>query len=44
LTAAGGGAVATMKNQNGVTINLVSTTQGVKITLGAAGVTMRIKD
>ena len=43
LTAAGGGAIATMRNQNGVTINLVSTTQGVKITLGAAGVSMKIK-
>jgi hypothetical protein len=44
LTAAAGGGMATMKNQNGVTINLVSTTQGVKITLGAAGVSMKIKD
>lgn len=44
LTAAGGGAIATMRNQNGVTINLVSTTQGVKITLGAAGVSMKIQN
>jgi hypothetical protein len=44
LTAAGGGAIATMKNQNGVTINLVSTTQGVKVTLGTGGVSMKIKD
>jgi hypothetical protein len=43
LTAAGGGAIATMRNQNGVTIDLVSTTEGVKITLGAAGVSMNIK-
>jgi hypothetical protein len=43
LTAAGGGAVTSMRNQNGVRIDLVSTTQGVKFTLAAAGVNLRIK-
>ncbi|HXJ34598.1 MAG TPA: EipA family protein [Candidatus Eisenbacteria bacterium] len=43
LTAAGGGGVAAMKNQNGVTVELVSTTQGVDIGLGAAGVDMTVK-
>src|SRR5205814_411277 len=31
LTAAGGAGAAAMKNQNGVTVELVSTTQGVKV-------------
>ena len=40
----GGGASATaMKNQNGVTIHLVSTSQGLKFTLGASGVSLKIK-
>ena len=40
----GGGASATaMKNQNGVTVNLISTSQGLKFTLGASGVSMKIK-
>jgi hypothetical protein len=43
LTAAGGGGVAAMKNQNGVTVELVATTQGVKFALGGAGVDMKIK-
>jgi hypothetical protein len=42
-TVAGGGSAVGMKNQNGVTVTLVSTTQGVKFTLGAAGVSMKIK-
>src|SRR5262245_14431625 len=44
LTAGGGGSVSTMRNQNGVTIDLVSTTQGVKFTLGGGGVDMKIKE
>jgi hypothetical protein len=40
---AGGGAVVKLKNQNGVTVNLVATTQGVKFALGGGGVDMRIK-
>jgi len=41
-TAAGGAGVAVMKNQNGVTVELLSTTQGVQIGLGGAGVDMKI--
>ena len=43
LTAAGGASVAAMKNQNGVTVELVSTTRGVEVGLGGAGVDMKIK-
>jgi hypothetical protein len=43
LTAAGGGSATVMKNQNGVSIELVSTTQGVKVTLAASGVKLKIK-
>jgi hypothetical protein len=43
VTAAGGGSVVAMKNQNGVTVELVATTQGVKVALGAGGVDMKIK-
>jgi hypothetical protein len=32
-----------MRNQNGVTVELVATTQGVKLTLAASGVEMKIK-
>jgi envelope integrity protein A len=42
-TVAGGASASTMKNQNGVVINLVSTTQGLKFTLAAAGVSMKVK-
>ena len=42
-TVAGGAAATAMKNQNGVTIHLVSTSQGLKFTLGASGVSMKIK-
>jgi hypothetical protein len=42
-TVAGGGSVVAMKNQNGVEVHLVATTQGVKIALGAGGVDMKIK-
>jgi hypothetical protein len=42
-TVAGGASALAMKNQNGVTVNLVSTTQGLKFALGAAGVSMKIK-
>ena len=35
-TVAGGASAGIMKNQNGVEIRLVSTTQGVKFTFGAA--------
>ena len=42
-TVAGGGAVSAMQNQNGVRVELVTTTQGLKFTLGANGVDMKIK-
>jgi hypothetical protein len=42
-TVAGGGSVTTMRNQNGVTIDLISTTQGVKVAIGGGGVDMKIK-
>jgi hypothetical protein len=42
-TAAGGGSATVMKNQNGVRIELLSTTAGVKITLAASGVNLKIK-
>jgi hypothetical protein len=42
-TVAGGGSVVAMKNQAGVTVDLVTTTQGVKVTLGGGGVDMKIK-
>ena len=43
-TAAGGESVTAMRNQNGVTVELVSTTQGAKLTLGPSGVHMKIKE
>lgn len=44
LTLVGGvSVVTTMRNQNGVRIHLHSTTRGAGITIGAAGVDMRIK-
>jgi hypothetical protein len=42
-TVAGGGAVSAMQNQNGVRVELVTTSQGLKFTLGAKGVDMKIK-
>jgi hypothetical protein len=41
-TIGGGGSVATLRNQNGVVIHIVATTQGLKLTLNASGVRMRI--
>ena len=38
----GCGETAAMKNQNGVTVNLVSTTQGVKLALAAGGVSIKV--
>jgi len=42
-TVAGGGSAVSMRNQNGVTVNLVATSKGLKFTLGGAGVSMSIK-
>src|SRR5215472_5869453 len=38
LTLVSGGSVVAMQNQNGIRINLHSTTRGVDVTIGAAGV------
>ena len=43
LTVAGGGAGATMKNQNGVIINVVATTQGLNFKLGVDGMRIDLK-
>ncbi len=43
-TVAGGGAVSVMRNQAGVTVELVSTTQGLKLALGGGGVDMKNKE
>jgi len=42
-TLGGGGAVAAMRNQNGVVIQLTSTTQGLSLTLAAEGVKLSIQ-
>jgi hypothetical protein len=42
-TAAGGANIAEMKNQNGVRIKLLSTTQGVALKLAAEGVNLKLK-
>lgn len=42
-TAAGGGGITEMKNQNGVRVRLVSTTQGAQLNLGASGVDVSIE-
>ena len=39
----GGGTRATLKNQKGVVVNLVSTIQGRKFTLGREGMNIEIK-
>jgi hypothetical protein len=42
--AAGGGATAVvLKNENGVTVKLVSTTQGINIGVGVGGAVMKIR-
>jgi hypothetical protein len=42
-TVAGGAGASIMRNQNGVEIRLVATTQGLKFTFAAEGVSMKIK-
>jgi len=39
---AGGATVASMKNQNGVKINVKATTRGAKVTLGGGGVDIQL--
>jgi hypothetical protein len=43
ITLAGGRSAVTMSNQNGVRVRVISTNRGVDLTLGGAGVEMRIK-
>jgi len=43
LTVGGGASATTMQNQNGVLVEIISTTKGLKFTLAASGVRMRIK-
>src|SRR5512136_874023 len=42
-TLGGGAGAATMKNQNGVVINLVTTTQGINLKLAPSGVNLMLK-
>src|SRR5262245_14824031 len=42
-TVAGGGGGMALKNQNGVVLNLVGTTQGLKFKLGVDGVKLTLK-
>jgi hypothetical protein len=42
-TVGGGAGVVTMRNQNGVVIDGVSTTQGLKLSLDAGGVKLKIQ-
>jgi hypothetical protein len=43
VTLAGGGRGATMRNQSGVVMNLVGTTQGVNFELGVDGIKVELK-
>ena len=43
ITIAGGGGAATMKNQNGVVMNVVATTQGLTFKLGVDGMKVELK-
>jgi hypothetical protein len=42
-TVGGGASVVTMKNQNGVVIDSVSTTQGLKVSVDSGGVKIKVK-
>jgi hypothetical protein len=42
VTLAGGGSVGTLRNQNGVVIDGVTTAQGVRLTLAPGGVNIRL--
>ncbi len=43
IAVAGGGGGATMKNQSGVVLNVVATTQGLKFKLGVDGMKIQLK-
>jgi hypothetical protein len=42
-TVGGGGSVLTMRNQNGVVIEAVSTTQGLTLAIGTGGAKIKVK-
>ena len=42
VTVAGGGSVASLRNQNGVVIDGVTTAQGVRLTLAPGGVNIKL--
>jgi hypothetical protein len=42
LTVAGGGSVGSLRNQNGVVIDGVSTAQGIRLTLAPGGVNITL--
>ena len=44
VTVGGGGSAVTMQNAKGVIIDLISTSEGVKFSLGSAGVTIELKE
>ena len=43
LTVAGGGSVAVLRNEHGVVIKLHATTAGLRFTLAAEGVAIKLK-
>jgi hypothetical protein len=43
ITLAGGAGAATMRNQNGVVMNVLATTQGLNLELGVDGITIELK-
>ena len=43
ITVAGGGSAAVLKNQNGVVIKLLATTEGLRFNLSADGVSIKLK-
>lgn len=43
-TVGGGAGIATMENQNGVVIKITSTSQGARLTLAPAGVSITLKE
>jgi hypothetical protein len=44
VTIGGGGTAVTMQNAKGVIIDLISTSEGVKFSVGTAGVTIELKE
>ncbi|HZR82983.1 MAG TPA: EipA family protein [Candidatus Binatia bacterium] len=43
-TLGGGGGAVTMRNQNGVVMDAVSTTQGLKVAIATGGVNIKLED